>query len=239
MSLQRRFADQFNRDAMAHGGHGGHAVRDVAEWLRVSTNSFHVWKALFTSWRMLAFAACLGIAIGTPALADEAAEELIVIVETVRQDVDLLSQFRQLERYSEELVYWQTMAILGGSYDWKFQYSLGGPEDERHTLRLYNALDETQVEAIRAMQAIRRSRSATSSNLAVAEAIYLKHLEMREIANQVLALLRNREAEAAADLYRERAFPLRKDILNASYSVTREIETRIAAVSRQAASIER
>lgn len=47
MSSQKRFTDEFKRDAVAQVVDRGYAVSEVAERLGVSTKSLYTWKAQF------------------------------------------------------------------------------------------------------------------------------------------------------------------------------------------------
>jgi len=177
---------------------------------------------------LVAAFACLPVSVGAQDLT--AAETMQRMAE---QDA-LLAQFDSLYRLSEELTFWQGVAIMGTQYDWKLAYSMEGGEGFRWTIKLYNALGDMENEAIAARQAIARSKVATEAQKAAGEALFARHLEMRAVAEEVLQLTRSGQAEEAADAFGSVTVPLRREIANAIYSVQREIRSEIASTALKA-----
>lgn len=147
-------------------------------------------------------------------------------------EVTLAASFDTLYRLSEELVFWQSVSIMGGVYDWRVEYTAGGRDQIAWTLRLYNALDESEIEAIRAGQAIARNRVASAEDKAAGAGLLAHHVALRGHAQTVHDLLLEGQPEAAAAHFQEHTLPLRRQIANLSFSTQRTIRNRIASAAR-------
>lgn len=144
----------------------------------------------------------------------------------------LLAEYDTLYRVSEELAFWQSVALLGAENGWQLIYSEGSTANRwPYTLRLYNALDEVEIEAKRAALGIARSRVATPEQLQAGADLYEKHLQLRITATDLHALLLDGRVPEAAALYHDQTLPLRRQIANEAYSASSEIRKWIAQVT--------
>lgn len=146
----------------------------------------------------------------------------------------LLAQFDTIARLSEELVFWQSVAILGAQNGWEFSYNTQGTQPWPWTLRLYNALDETQIEIVRASQAISRSGAATEADRAAAATLMSQHERLRDLSGEIHALLLDDRTADAAALYEEHTIELRRDLANQAYSASEEIRRRANRIALEA-----
>ncbi|VVT17708.1 transposase [Roseovarius sp. EC-HK134] len=80
MSSQKRFTDEFKRDAVAQVVDRGYAVSEVAERLGVSTKSLYTWKAQFAR----------------PAKGREAESDLAVELRRVKKELARVTEERDI-----------------------------------------------------------------------------------------------------------------------------------------------
>ena len=69
-----------------------------------------------------------------------------------------LTKLDALQRITDDLVFQQTVSIMGGEYDWHFRYNSAGTELVAWTIRLSQSLDQTSYEGARVAQSIKRRR---------------------------------------------------------------------------------
>lgn len=140
-------------------------------------------------------------------------------------------QFETLQRISEDIVFWQSVAIMGSEYDWTFSYNTGGTEIQDWTVRLYNTLDEVPIEGTRAKQAIARSRVLSDEEKAAGMELFAQFEEMHAIGSEVYQLLRAGDTASASDVFETRTLELRSEIARTAASsliVLRDRSKKIA-----------
>lgn len=135
--------------------------------------------------------------------------------------------FDTIRRIAEDLVFWQSVSIMGGEYGWTFNYGAQGENVEEWTYRLYNSLDETVNEGVRARQAIARSRVLTEDEKEQGAELSRMYEEMRAIAEEVYKLLKADDVNSAAALFEERTLNLRREISRAAASSQIVLRDRI------------
>lgn len=142
-----------------------------------------------------------------------------------------MTHFDTIRRVAEDLVFWQSVAIMGGEYGWTFTYSGQGTNVEQWTYRLYNSLDETIQEGVRARQAIARSRVLTEDEKARGAEIFAKYEELRTVAEETYNLLRADDVNAAAALFEEQILGLGREITRAVASNQIVLRDRIKRIA--------
>lgn len=157
------------------------------------------------------------------------------IIQRIAQQTALIENIETIGRLSEGLVFWQGVARMGGAFDGEFSYNAGGENVVHWTLRLSNALDKTEIEIVRAMQAIERSSAASEEDRANAAAINHMHSTLRELSWQIYEHLIADETDAAAAIFEAEIIPLRRQIAGRGYSAgdaTRDQTSRMALDAR-------
>ena len=142
-----------------------------------------------------------------------------------------MAQFATILRLSEDIAFWQGVAIMGGQYDWEFSKNTQGTEIFSWTYRLTNSLVQTLNEGIRASQSIARSRVLTDEEKQAGKDLYLDYQKMRALGEEVNRLVREDNIAAASALYESEVLQLRRDISGAAASnaaVLRDRAKRIA-----------
>jgi hypothetical protein len=180
-------------------------------------------------------AACLAsllLSTGPLTAQDTAPDRRAQLVEAAGL-ADYLVQVDTICNLAEELVFWQSVAIMGAEHDWTFDFANDYPE--AFTYRLYNAVDESTISAIRAAQSIGRNQVISEDDLAGAHSIQADFDRMHALANAAhVALIDGRVADAV-QLFRDQTLQLRRDIAISCYSVTgaaRERLTRLGLDAR-------
>ncbi len=138
-----------------------------------------------------------------------------------------MAHFDAIRRVAEDLVFWQSVAIMGGEFGWTFAYNSQATEIEEWTYRLYNSLDETLPEGIQSRQAIKRSRVLTDEEKQRGEELFLMYEEMHSVAQEVYVLLKDDDVASAAALFEERTLNLRREISRAAASSQITLRDRI------------
>jgi hypothetical protein len=169
-------------------------------------------------------ATCLAASNPAQAQGTVPVEAVVALGEEAR----LLAHFDTLYRLTEELVFWQSIAIMGADRGWEFNYNSSGEMRQPYTFRLYNALDESAIEAARAANAIARDRAATEGDQTAAAALYQQHLALRAHAEAIYQHLLAGDADAAAAIFEAEVIALRREIANAAYSRSAFIRERVA-----------
>lgn len=181
------------------------------------------------TFKVFAFMLVLSSAATTGAIA-EAIEPKDAVQEIAAQS-SLLTHIDTIYRLTEELVFWQSVAVMGGAFDWEIIYNAQEAVMFPWTYPLYNALDEAEIEAVRAAKGIARSKIATEVDKRAGEDLFAQHLEMRAVANEIqVALKDGRTAEAAA-LFETRTLALRREIANAAYSASARLRKNISSTA--------
>lgn len=156
------------------------------------------------------------------------------IIQMMARQTALIESFETIGRLSEELVFWQSVATMGQVHGWEFSYNTGGGNEQSYTLRLYNSLDESGIEAVRAMQAIERNAAATGEDRSNAATINDMHLALRDLATQVYDHLLADDTDAAAALFEAEVLALRRRIATRVYSAGDAIRDRTARIALDA-----
>ena len=73
-------------------------------------------------------------------------------------NVKVLGQVDTIYRLREELVFWQSVAIMGDEFGWVLDYNVQGSANEAWTIRLDNALGDSETEAVNTARALKRQR---------------------------------------------------------------------------------
>ena len=156
-----------------------------------------------------------------PAAAQQS--DLSETIQTLSGQARLKDQCDTLKRISDDIVYWQSVAILGATHGWTFAYSGEGSPSVAYTIRLLNTLDESEIFAKRAAQAITRSKVASDEAKAAGALLFEKHLALRQQAQAVYDLLLAGQPENAAFLFRDTVIGLRLEIESGAYSASATI----------------
>ena len=145
-----------------------------------------------------------------------------------------LGHIATIYRLSEDLAFWQGVALMGEKFDWDFSYNTEGTEILRYTIRLSNVSDDGEIEAKRASLAISRNRFLTDDEKQGIGQLYSKYTEMLTIAREMHPLLTNKRVSDAASLFETRTLELRRNISRATYSVSSGIRKKIGSTARKA-----
>ncbi len=174
----------------------------------------------------------MGVCLAVPASADEDPKKLALA--SLSEMAKLQEQLDTLYRVSEELVFWQSIAIMGADHGWEYNYSLNGTDIQKYTLRLYNALDESENDAVRAIQTIRRSKTVDENTLSTAEELYTLHLDLRSAGQEILTLLRAGNTADAATIFQSRVLEQRRRVAGLSYSAQSQIRSDARKIALKA-----
>ena len=142
-----------------------------------------------------------------------------------------IMQIEAIKSISEEIVYWQSVAIMGSEYGWQFEFNDQGANIVEWTYRLYNTLDETALQGVRAKQSIARSRVLTDSEKANFMEIFAKYEEMRVLGEEIYDLLRAGETETASVIFESQTLNLRREISIESASAMISLRNRISDIA--------
>jgi hypothetical protein len=167
-----------------------------------------------------------GLFFGPAPMAAQTADPLETIIELGAQST-LLSYFDTLYRLTEELVFWQSVSIMGAEYGWDSSYYPESGEIEPYTFNLDNSLEESATDAARAANAIGRSITATEEEQSAAADLYALHLQMRGHAQVIHDLLLQGRINEAADLFDAEVLPLRRQFYNEAYTSSAYIRERV------------
>ena len=142
-----------------------------------------------------------------------------------------MAQFATILRLSEDIAFWQGVAIMGGQYDWEFSKNTQGTEIFSWTYRLTNSLVQTLNEGIRASQSIARSRVLTDEEKQAGKDMYSDYKRMRALGEEVNRLVREGNIAAASALYESEVLQLRRDISGAAASNAAVLRDRVKRIA--------
>jgi len=164
-----------------------------------------------------------------PASADSV-DPAAAVQELAALNADLVS-ISTILRISEDIAFWQSVALLGAEHDWEFEYSLGGDERYQWTLRLYNSLDETLTEGIAAARDLARSRALNDDEKRAVQELFNQYESMRATGEQMYHLILDGDVGSAADLYEAEVIQLRRDITTDGGSIYIAIRNRVRQIA--------
>ena len=171
-------------------------------------------------------AVLLAVAPGQAASEDFDAQATI---KDMAATVNVLGHIDTIYRLTEELVFWQSVAIMGGEYGWVLGYNTQGTANEAWTIRLDNALGESEIEVVNTARALKRQRGLGEDLQRAVAQLYEKHVEMWEISKEIHQLLFDEDdVGAAQDLFRTRSMQLRRDIANDAHSIPAGLRDDVA-----------
>jgi hypothetical protein len=142
-----------------------------------------------------------------------------------------MTRFAAIVRLSEDISFWQGVAIMAAQNDWEFKYSRGGKQSFEWTLRLYNSLDESLTEGIAASLAIARSGVLTDEDKRSWNDLYKQYETMRGLGEETYRLLKEGNVKAASDAYHAEVIQLRRDISGAAASSIIVIRNRVNQIA--------
>lgn len=143
-----------------------------------------------------------------------------------------LTQIDTIYRLSEELVFWQGVALMGAEYEWEFSYNTSGSVQMNWTIRLENARDDGEIEAKRAGIAISRSKYVSDDQKKEVSELYGDYMQMNANAREIHKHLIDGDMTGAANVFEGQTLELRRDITGAAYSVSQELRRNIADIAR-------
>ncbi len=155
-------------------------------------------------------------------------------VKEISATAGLIAHLDTIARNSEEIAFWQGVAVLGGAFDWRIDFSADGSETIAPSYRLFNALEESNIETKRAAAALDRSRHLDDETKRAIADISALHSELRDVGETIIRHLENGETKAAAELYWTKGIDLRRALANASYSVKSGLHGAIKTTARAA-----
>jgi hypothetical protein len=164
-----------------------------------------------------------------PASADSV-DPAAAVQELAALNADLVN-ISTILRISEDIAFWQSVALLGAEHDWEFEYSLGGDERYQWTLRLYNSLDETLTEGIAAARDLARSRALNDDEKRAVQELFNQYESMRATGEQMYHLILDGDVGSAADLYEAEVIQLRRDITTDGGSIYIAIRNRVRQIA--------
>jgi len=164
-----------------------------------------------------------------PASADSV-DPAAAVQELAALNADLVN-ISTILRISEDIAFWQSVALLGAEHDWEFEYSLGGDERYQWTLRLYNSLDETLTEGIAAARDLARSRALNDDEKRAVQELFNQYESMRATGEQMYHLILDGDVGSAADLYEAEVIQLRRDITTDGASIYIAIRNRVRQIA--------
>lgn len=142
-----------------------------------------------------------------------------------------MTHFATILRLSEDIAFWQSVSIMGAEYNWEFNYDAQGALVVAWTYRLYNTLDETLLEGIRASQEIARSRVLRDEDKIAGKSLFAQYEEMRAHGASVHRLLKAGKISEASEIYEEKVIQLRRDISMSATSTTLHLSDRIKRIA--------
>jgi len=144
-----------------------------------------------------------------------------------------LEHIDTIYRLSEELAFWQAVALMGEEFDWSFSYNSGGTDPQRWTLRLENARGDGELEAKQAAIAISRSKYLTEQQKRQADEIFQLYTRMSDISVDLRNLLISGQITDAADMYESQSLELRRRIAGLAFSASQELRAGIKETARK------
>ena len=138
-----------------------------------------------------------------------------------------LANIDTLQRITDDLVFWQSVAIMGGEYDWQFSYNSAGTELVEWTIRLSQSLDQTSHEGARAAQSIKRSRVLTDAEKESGLEVYEIFNEIHTHGKDIHTLLRAGDVALAAKIFSDEVIEKRRQFSRSLVSMKIEINERI------------
>ncbi len=170
-------------------------------------------------------------AVSPPAKAQDPPDRRAQVIEAAAL-ADYVVQVDLLCNLVEDLVFWQSVAIMGDRSDWTFEYSAGNIEP--FTYRLYNAIDESELAAVRAVQSIDRNAAITEEDRQAAFDLRQDFDRMRTVSETVYAVLRGERDGDAAQIFREETLGLRRDVVVSCFSATDPARSRLSRLGLNA-----
>jgi len=143
-----------------------------------------------------------------------------------------LTQIDTIYRLSEELVFWQSVALMGAQYGWEFSYSQSGSLMLNWTSRLENARDDGEIEAKRASISVSRNKFVSEDQKMEVSELYNDYTQMNANASEIHKLLIDGDIAEAANFFESQTLQLRRDIAGAAYSVSQGLRSSIADIAR-------
>ncbi|MEP1202077.1 hypothetical protein [Tateyamaria sp.] len=143
-----------------------------------------------------------------------------------------LMQIDTIYRLSEELVFWQSVALMGAQNGWEFDYDASGATQMNWTIRLENARNEGEIEAKRASIAITRNKYLSDDQKREVSELYGDYTQMNANARQIHELLIVGDMTRAAYVFESQTLQLRRDIAGATYSVSQNLRGTISDIAR-------
>ena len=142
-----------------------------------------------------------------------------------------MTHFTTILRLSENISFWQSVAIMGAQNGWEFTYSGGGSESFAWTLRLYNSLDESLTEGVAASRAIARIRVLTDEEKRSGKDLYEQYEAMRVLGEETYRLLKEGNVTAASAAYEAEVIQLHRDISGAAASSIIVLRNRVKQIA--------
>lgn len=167
----------------------------------------------------------------TSAEADEASTDTPAVIESAEL-VGFLTHMDELCEMTSEIVFAQSVLLLGGEHGWDIwssEFAGSGP-----LFYLFNILEETQLPAIRSIQAVRRNAAITEDDLLRAEGVYAAYTGMAEVGLRVHTLVSEGETDEAAALYLAQTIPMRRQLRADCFTVADGPRQSIASMALDA-----
>ena len=145
-----------------------------------------------------------------------------------------LGHIATILRLSEDLAFWQGVALMGEEFDWSFSYNTDGSEILRWTIRLSNVTENGEIEAKRASLGIARNRYLTDDEKSEIAQLYAEYRQMLAIAREMHPLLIEKNVSKATALFESKVIELRRNISRIAYSASAGITKKIGTTARKA-----
>lgn len=140
----------------------------------------------------------------------------------------LVKIYRQLDYAAAELLYLQTLAILGTYGGWETVQVMSGND----TYRLYDRTSVIRGRANGLGRGIDRNRAVSEVDAAHFKAALASFYEMADSGLEIATLLKAGKVDAANILYRDRSRSLWQDISRSTYTLIDTAERNIAKTAR-------
>jgi hypothetical protein len=140
----------------------------------------------------------------------------------------LVKIYRQLDYAAAELLYLQTLAILGTYGGWETVQVMSGND----TYRLYDRTSVIRGRANGLGRGIDRNRAVSEVDAAHFKAALASFYEMADSGLEIATLLKAGKVDAANILYRDRSRSLWQDISRSTYTLIDTAERNVAKTAR-------
>ncbi len=177
------------------------------------------------------FLFCAGLVVG-PMLATAQPTDPYLAIKEIAGQSSALEHIDTIYRLSEELAFWQGVALMGEEFDWKFSYNTAGTDPQRWTIRLENARGDGEFEAKQAATAISRSKYLSEEQKQKADELFQLYTRMSVISVDLRMFLLEGQIAEAANMFETQSLELRRRIAGLAYSASQELRTSIKETAR-------